>query len=87
MFNKATTVKWKEIRASKLSWEIEGGHTANIYWTIISEANKKIILEPSFYSRKNLRLIAELLIKKSPDAIIDNRIRKIADGKFPWYLF
>jgi hypothetical protein len=86
IFIKSINVKWNEIKASDISWQIEG-HTANIYWTIISDNNKKITLQPSFYSRKNLLLIAEILIEKSPAARIDNRIRKIADGKFPWYLF
>jgi hypothetical protein len=87
IFSKTTTLFWNEIRVSKLSWQVDGGHTANIYWQFIADGNKKISIQPSFYTRKDLRMIAELLIEKSPGAKIDPRIRKIADGKFPWYLF
>lgn len=87
IFNKSTSIKWNEIKASGIAWQIEGGHTANIYWTILSDNNKKITLQPSFYSRKNLRLIAEILVEKSKGAIIDTRTRRIAEGRFPWYLF
>ena len=87
LFNKSTSIQWNEIKTSGISWQMEGIHTANIYWTILSDHNKKITLQPSFYSRKNLRLIAETLIEKSPGARIDTLTRKVADGRFPWYLF
>ena len=86
-FNKPGAIKWTEISSSEISWQIEGGHTLNINWEINSINGKQINLQPSYYSRKDLRLIAESLIEKSTGAIIDKRTRKFAEGKFPCYLF
>jgi hypothetical protein len=41
----------------------------------------------SFYSRKDLRKIAEAVVIKCAKAEIDPRIQNMAEGRFPWYIF
>ena len=79
-------IPWPEIIKSKLQWDFDM-HGGNAYWTFSLLAGKTTGFSPSFYSRKSLRLIAEALIIKCPNAQFDKRILKMSEGKFPWYLF
>ncbi len=85
-FGKERTLNWNEIRNTSLNWHSHG-HGANLAWQIESLTAKKISFDPGFYSRKSLRAIAEALTGKCPNAVIDPRIKKMAEGKFPWYIF
>jgi hypothetical protein len=85
-FGKLQELKWKEISAVAFKWHFHG-HGASLAWEFIPSSGKKISIQPSFYSRKNLQAIAETLVEKCPQAIIDKRILRIAGGKFPWYIF
>lgn len=85
-FGKQKVLKWKEIKSSHLNWNYHG-HGADISWSLIDISGKSINIQTSSYSRKKIRIIAETLIKKCPQALIDNRLRNIAAGKFPWYIF
>lgn len=84
-FGKPKVLKWKEIKSSHLNWHFNG-HTADLSWSFIDFSGKAINIQTSSYSRKKIKIIAEVLIEKSPQAIIDNRLRNIVAGKFPWYI-
>lgn len=85
-FGKQKVLKWNEIRSSHLNWHYHG-HSADLSWEFIDFSGKKISIQTSSYSRKNIRLIAGVLVEKSPQAVLDERIQKIASGIFPWYIF
>lgn len=86
VFGKQRTLSWNEIKSSALNWHTHG-HGANLGWQIESFTAKRISFDPGFYSRRSLRAIAEALTSKCPNATIDSRIKKMAEGKFPWYIF
>lgn len=85
-FGKQKSMLWQDVKSSRLSWHFHG-HGANIEWAIEPFSGRNISFQPSFYNRKNLRIIAEALVDKCPNAVIDQRIKKMAEGKFPWYIF
>ena len=86
LFRKESIVLWNNIIASKLEWHFHGKSASDFWRLDLPEGNSKGF-QPSLYSRKNLRLIAEAMIEKCPNALIDKRIMKMSEGKFPWYLF
>lgn len=83
---KSFSVAWQDIAESKLEWEFDI-HSGNILWKLFFSNRKPHSFQSSFYSRKNLRILAESMIIKCPNAILDKRIRKMAEGKFPSYIF
>lgn len=85
-FGKQKTLKWNEIKSSNLNWNYHG-HSADLSWVLNDFTGKKISIQTSSYSRKKIRIIAEALVEKCPQAVLDERIRNIASGKFPWYIF
>ena len=85
-FGKHKVLKWKEIKSSHLNWHYHG-HSADLSWSFIDFSGKVINIQTSSYSRKKIKFIAEVLIEKSPQAVIDSRLKNIAAGKFPWYIF
>ncbi len=85
-FGKPKVLKWKEIKFSYLNWHFDG-HTADLSWSFIDFSGKAINIQTSSYSRKKIKLIAEAVIEKCPQAFIDNRLKNITAGKFPWYIF
>ena len=84
-FGKQKVLKWKEMKSSHLNWHFSG-HSADISWSFIDYSGKAINIQASFYSRKKIKFIAEALIDKCPQAVIDKRLKNIANGKFPWYI-
>jgi hypothetical protein len=82
---KEQTVLWHQITFAKLEWYFTI-HSAEPLWVIFYD-NTQIKFQPSYYSRKHLRAIAEAFIIKCSASITDKKIKKIAEGKFPWYLF
>jgi hypothetical protein len=79
-------LNWLEIRQSKLSFEIEA-HSGDIKWVFRTAEGREYSFSPSYFSRYSIQKIAEALIRKSPSALISDKIRNIAEGKFPWYIF
>ncbi|MBL7764096.1 MAG: hypothetical protein JNL23_11775 [Chitinophagaceae bacterium] len=85
-FKKLKSFDWQEISQASWDWSIDV-HTVNLSWIIYSNKNTNISVQPSFYKRKDLQIIAEVLIRNCPQANIHNKIKKASEGKFPWYLF
>jgi hypothetical protein len=82
---KEQIISWQQITSTKLQWDFTI-HSAEPSWVIFYD-DTQINFQPSYYKRKDLRPIAEALILKCPALITDKRIKKIAEGKFPWFLF
>jgi len=85
-FGKPKELQWTDIKSSELTWHYHG-HGASLSWEFISFSGKSLSFNPSYYSRKHLRPLAEALVLKCHEAVIDKRIVNMAKGKFPWYLF
>ncbi len=86
MLFKKQEVFWRDIVASKLSWQIEGGHTASLNW-MLQTKNAKIEIGLGYYARKDMKIIAQQLIDKAKEAEIEDKIYAMAEGRFPWYIF
>lgn len=82
-FGKIKKMNWDEVSNSELEWHYHG-HGANQTWNIQGNG-KKIIIYPEHYSRNDLRVLAEALVNKAFRAAISEKVRKMAEGKFPWY--
>lgn len=85
-FGKEKRLIWHDIKASNLSWHFHG-HGGSLEWSVIPYSGKHISWQTSFYSRSQLQLIAEAIVTKCEMAVIDERIKNVAMGKFPWYIF
>jgi hypothetical protein len=85
-FGKSAEIKWSDMASTSLVWHFHG-HGANMTWEMKSVSGKIFSLTPSFYSRKDLRELSEIIIGKCPQGSVDKRIVNMAQGKFPWYIF
>ena len=85
-FGKQKVIKWKTLQSSVLNWHYHG-HGADLSWSFTDEEGKTINIQTTAYSRNKLKAIAEALIAKAPQAVTDKRLKEIAAGKFPWYIF
>ena len=80
-------ILWKDVKESKLAWQIEGPHAASLNWVFESINGKKIEIRLGFYSRDDLMILSQQVIDKAKHAKISQRIYQMAEGRFPWYLF
>jgi c-di-AMP phosphodiesterase-like protein len=80
-----TSIQWKDVTRSYFR-VVHTGKSSKRMW-YFENFEKKFRFATNLYSRKALRAIAEALITKCPNAEIDQKIRNIAEGKFPWYIF
>jgi c-di-AMP phosphodiesterase-like protein len=79
------SILWKDVTNSYFK-VIHTGKSSKRMW-YFEHFDKHFRFATNLYSRKSLRTIAEALIMKCPNAQIDQKIRDIAEGKFPWYIF
>jgi hypothetical protein len=85
-FGKVMELPWTNIKTSSLAWHFHG-HGANLLWEFTCYEGKNFSITPTYYSRKDVRLLAEAVVLKCKQAVIDKRIINMANGKFPWYIF
>ena len=78
---------WKDIIASRLSWQPEGAHGVSLSWVLQSFNGIQLEIRLGFYSRKDLTIVSQQLIDKAKNAVIADKIHKMAEGKFPWYIW
>jgi len=79
------SIDWKDIRRSYFKI-IHTGKSSKRMWYFEGERSD-LRFSSNLYSRQSLKTIAEALVGKCPGAEIDDKIRNIAEGKFPWYIF
>ncbi len=85
-FGKQKVILWKNLVSSSFHWHYHG-HGASLQWEFCGIDGKKIILQSSFYSRSSLRLLADALMDKRGEIVLDKRIKRMAENDFPWYIF
>lgn len=85
-FGKQKDVEWTNIKSSKMNWDFTF-HGGELSWELIDMYGNIIRINPSYYSRKNLKLLAGALLRKCAHADLDKRIFEMTEGKFPWYIF
>ncbi|MBC7508798.1 MAG: hypothetical protein H7320_08630 [Ferruginibacter sp.] len=83
---KKISVPWKEIQLTKLAFEFHG-KSGDFIWHFISNQNKVINFSTGYFSKNDLRLIAEVVVSKCPEHVIQGKIKEVSQGKFPWYVF
>ncbi len=86
LIGKQKELEWQDIKSTRINWEINI-HGAELSWDFIGASGKTLRINPSYYSRRNLKMIAEALLSKCAHADLDKRIFQMAEGKFPWYIF
>lgn len=76
---------WKEVVKTYIKYE-HHGKSGSHYW-FFELPDRKVKFSTSSYSRKSLKTIAEAVVEKCNHAEIEDRIFKMAEGHFPWYIF
>ncbi len=79
-------ILWKDVFKSEFSVTPTNA-TLLISWDIIAYSGDKINIFIGKYPRRDMRTIANALITRCPEALIDKTITNMAAGKFPWYIF
>jgi c-di-AMP phosphodiesterase-like protein len=82
---KTRTILWKNITRSYMK-VIHTGKSSKRMWYLEND-KEQFRFATNLYSRTALRSIAEALLQKAPQAEIEQKIRDMAEGKFPWYIF
>ena len=79
-------VLWKDITKTYLKYQ-HHGKSGSVYWLFETGTARSFKFSTSFYSRKSLRTIAEAVITKCSGAEIQDKIIRMSEGRFPWYIF
>jgi hypothetical protein len=77
---------WSGVSQSYIRYR-HHGKSGSYYWYFVDKEGKKIRFSTRIYSRQSLHQLAEMLLMHSPAADIEDRVRRIAEGNFPWYIF
>jgi|GEM_PF-2176057 len=81
------TVLWDDIIFSTVSWAPEGYHSASLNWIFRTKNKKNIEVKLGYYSKSDMIILANQLIERAKAASISDKIYRISEGKFPWYIF
>jgi hypothetical protein len=77
------TMLWKDVSSSTISWSVEAAHSAGPSWVYRSYSNRQIQIPLGYYSRSDLRLLAEQTIAKANQAEISPKIHNLLPASFP----
>lgn len=77
---------WKDISATFITSNLSPTLGA-IYWYFNSSSEKMSGFEVNYFTRKQLKRIAEIISDKCPHATVDIKISNMLMDKFPWYIF
>lgn len=83
---KTRHILWKNVFKTYV-WFYFDGQSGNFIWHFETATQNKLELAVGMYSRKSLKLIAEAVVTHCPHAQIEPKIKSMASGKFPWYIF
>lgn len=61
------------------------GQSGSYYWYFEDPNENRMKFSVRLFSRSSLRKMAEWVVSKCYSAINDERIPRMAEGKFPWY--
>lgn len=82
---RSKSILWRDVTRSYFR-VVHTGKSSKRMW-YFENYEKTFRFATNMYSRKALKSIAEALVTKCPNAEIEQKIRSIAEGKFPWYIF
>jgi len=77
---------WSRISQSYIRYR-HHGKSGSYYWYFENTEGGRIKFPINLHSRRNLHQLAEMLRQYSPSATVENRVQRMADGNFPWYIF
>jgi hypothetical protein len=77
---------WKEVVKIYIKFH-HHGKSGSHYWYFEKVDGSRIRFRIILFSRKNLQSIAEAATMKCSLAEIQDKIRNMAEGRFPWYVF
>jgi hypothetical protein len=63
------------------------GKSGSYYWYFEDANENRSRFSVRSFSRPNLQRLATIVLQKCRTAVDDERIPKMAEGKFPWYFF
>ncbi len=83
---KTKQLNWQQIHTVSFQfvWHGKSGHHELSFVTNNSKQN--IIVVANYYNRSQLKAIAQLTTSKANGAI-DEKLVKMSEGIFPWYIF
>ena len=76
---------WSEVQKTYIKYQSHG-KSGSHYW-FFELPDRRIKFSIGLYSRNNIKTIAEAVVEKCNHAEIEDRIRNMAEGHFPWYIF
>lgn len=82
---KEKSLDWKDIQRFYLKIIHTGKSTQRLWY--FEAGGASLNFSTNLYSRKSLQSVAEALVSKCTHAQIEPKIREMAEGKFPWYIF
>ena len=77
---------WEEVLKVDLDWHFHM-HGVNLFMKFKFKNSKEYLFPLTFHSRKNIRILCEAIVSACPDEGVSEKIKNMADGKFPWYIF
>lgn len=77
---------WEDVQSAELDWHFHM-HGVNLFMKFRFYNGKDYLFPLTFYSRKNIQILCEAIVSACPDAKISDKIKNMAEGKFPWYIF
>jgi hypothetical protein len=86
MLLKTEEIFWNSITKSNLYFEIYE-RSADVKWIFENDGRIQFSFSPTYFCRTSLQQVAAALILKSQNAQISEKVQKMAEGKFPWYIF
>lgn len=78
-------ILWQDVLRTHIKYE-HHGKSGNVYWLFETHA-RNLKFSTSLFGRKSLRTIAEAVVSKCHRSVIDEKIFKMSEGRFPWYIF
>jgi hypothetical protein len=83
---RSRTVAWKNISKTYLRYR-HHGKSGGHYWFFEDADEKRLRFPLRLFSRRSLQELAAFTVAKRKEAIFDERILNMAEGRFPWYIF
>ena len=79
-------ISWDSFSRTYLKYRSHG-QSGSYYWYFETPDAHKKRFSIRLFSRTSLQSIAAAVTAKRKEAISDERIERMAEGKFPWYIF
>jgi hypothetical protein len=79
------TIGWNELTNAKVKIHFNG-RTKHLELAFYTNTNSNPLIISGFgFSRRSLQVIASAVLEAAPGMAVDNRFRKLSEGRFPRY--